>query len=156
MRFLKFLGLLLLALVVLGVVATLRTPRHLHAFTGEFGACPSRPSCVSSLAVDAHRIEPLRYRGSADEAQRRLRAVIESMPGARIEHEAPRYLHAVFVTPTMRFHDDLELLLRPDGTIEVRSLSRFGYGDHGVNRARVERLRTLFDAAHGLGAPSNS
>jgi len=156
MRFLKLLGLFLLAVVILGVVATLRTPRHLHAFTGEFAGCPARPSCVSSRATDAHRIEPLRYRGSAEAARSQLRAVIESMPGARIEHEAPQYLHAVFVTPKMRFHDDLELLVRPDGIVEVRSLSRFGYRDYGVNRARVERLRELFDASRPLAAPSNS
>lgn len=156
MRFLKFLGLLLLALVVLGVVATLHTPRHLRVFSGEFAGCPARPSCVSSLATDEHRVEPLRYRGDAAQVLNQLRAVVESMPGARIEHEAPQYLHAVFITPTMRFHDDLELLLRPDGRVEVRSLSRFGYRDYGVNRARVEQLRALFDASRPSAVPSNS
>jgi uncharacterized protein (DUF1499 family) len=60
---------------------------------------------------------------------------------ARIEHATPEYVHAVFQTPTMRFHDDVELLVQAGGVIQVRSISRFGYGDHGVNRARVERIR---------------
>jgi uncharacterized protein (DUF1499 family) len=50
----------------------------------------------------------------------------------------------VFQTPTMRFHDDVELLVQAGGVIQVRSISRFGYGDHGVNRARVERIREAF------------
>lgn len=143
MRFLKFLGLLLLALVILGVVATLRTPRHLFVYTQEFAGCPARPSCVSSRAAGAHRIEPLRYQGEAAQAWTRLKSAVAATPGARIEHETPQYLHAVFVTPTMRFHDDVEFLLQQGGVIEVRSISRFGYRDYGVNRARIEALRQV-------------
>lgn len=147
MRFLKFLGLLLIAFLLLGVVATLRTPRHLWWYTHEFAGCPLRLSCVSSRAEDpAHAIAPLHYAGDPAAAQLRLERAILEQPGARLVHEAEGYLHAVFVTPRLRFRDDVEFLLQPDGRIDARSLSRFGYGDFGVNRERIERIRAAFMA----------
>ncbi len=140
----KWVGGLVLAVVAMGVFFTFRTPTHLYRFTGEFAGCPARPSCVSSVAADAHAIAPLDYQGAPDAALERLIQIVADQPGARIEHRDGRYLHAVFLTPRMRYHDDVELLVQPDGKIQVRSISRFGYGDHGVNRARVETLRAAF------------
>lgn len=142
---------LVLALIVVsvGVVQTLRTPEHLYAKAGSFAGCPARPSCVSSLAQDdEHRVAALGYAGDALTALAMLREVVERM-GGRIEHESAGYLHAVFTTPTMRYRDDLELLVLPEGKIEVRSISRFGYRDFGVNRDRVEQLRRGFEAVPG-------
>ncbi|MFT6724717.1 MAG: hypothetical protein ACJARN_001584, partial [Arenicella sp.] len=52
------------------------------------------------------------------------------------------YLHAEYTSRTMRFIDDLELLVSPDTKrIDVRSASRIGYSDGGVNRTRIESLR---------------
>ena len=93
-----------------------------------------------------HRIEPLRYEGDLLQAHERLVEAIRAMPGGRIEEERAEYLHVLFTTPKMRFRDDLELLIEPDGQIQVRSISRFGYRDFGVNRARVEELRQRFEA----------
>ncbi len=69
------------------------------------------------------------------------------MPSNAILRATPEYLHVLFLTPVMRFHDDVELLIQPGGVIQVRSMSRFGYGDHGVNRARVEAIRAEFSKA---------
>lgn len=144
-RFLKWVAGLAVAVVLMGVVATLRTPQHLYRFTGTFTDCPARPSCVSSTAVDElHRIEPLSYTGDAAAARQKLEAVLAEMPNARIAEARADYLHAVFTTPRMKYRDDLELLVQPDGVIQVRSISRFGYRDFGVNRARVEALRAAF------------
>ncbi len=138
--------LLAVAAIVVGVVQTLRTPAHLYAKTGTFAGCPTRPSCVSSIAEDdEHRVAELGYAGDALTALSMLREVVERM-GGRIEHESAGYLHAVFTTPKMRYRDDLELLVLPEGKIEVRSISRFGYRDFGVNRTRVEQLRQGFEA----------
>jgi len=113
--------------------------------TRQFPGCPSRPSCVSSVATDAqHKIEPLHYEGDPAAAKAKLSSVIAAMPGAQIEFEDERYIHAVFVTRIMRFRDDVELLVREGGVIDVRSISRVGYGDLGVNRSRVEAIRRGF------------
>lgn len=49
----------------------------------------------------------------------------------------------------MGFVDDVEFLLEAAGAIQVRSASRLGKGDLGVNRARIEAIRALLDAELG-------
>lgn len=141
-RFLKLLLILALLVSATGVYFTLRTPSHLYRFSGQFQDCPPRPSCVSSLATTpVHAIAPLQFQGDAQEIADRLESLIQSDAQAEVVYREPGYLHAVYVSATMRYHDDLELLIEPGGLIQVRSLSRFGYRDFGVNRERVERLR---------------
>lgn len=141
-RPLRFVVVLAAGFLILAVVATLRTPGHLWIHAGTFGGCPARPSCVSSRAEDeAHRIAPLIAEGSAEATRSRLEALMFADPQLRIAHSTPRYLHAVIVS-RWGLRDDLELLIGDDGVIEVRSLSRFGFDDQGVNRARVEALRS--------------
>jgi uncharacterized protein (DUF1499 family) len=72
------------------------------------------------------------------------------MRGARIKTVQERYIHAEFTSFLFRFVDDVEFLL-DDGskTIHVRSASRVGYSDLGVNRRRVEAIRSRFDALRG-------
>jgi len=73
-----------------------------------------------------------------------VKRAIEAM-GGRILEEQPGYLHAIFVSRLFRFVDDLELRLDEGaGVIQVRSASRVGHSDFGVNRKRVERLRERF------------
>ena len=136
---------LVVLVVALGVSKTLSTPDHLYSQTGNFAGCPSRPSCVSSVAEDAeHQIRPLSYDGQLSVVVTQLRSVVEKMPGAAEVRREGNYVHAVFQTPTMKYRDDLELLVHANGSIEVRSISRFGYRDFGVNRERVEALRQAF------------
>lgn len=74
-----------------------------------------------------------------------LARTVSQMPGASEVTRDGNYIHAVFQTPTMKYRDDLELLVGTDGQIKVRSISRFGYRDFGVNRARVEALREAYE-----------
>lgn len=136
---------LLVLVIALGFYKTFQVPDDLWVSTQKFPGCPHRPSCVSSMAQDeVHKVEPLRYPGDAVSARQKLEQVIRQMQLTGIEHATPEYLHVVFQTPTMRFHDDVELLVQAGGVIQVRSISRFGYGDGGVNRVRVERIREAF------------
>lgn len=142
----KLLLLAAVAVTGLGVYKTLTAPGDLYAFTQTFAGCPPRPSCVSSVVEDdQQRVAGLVYAGDASTAFSMLHEVVERM-GGKIAHESPGYLHAVFETPTMHYRDDLELLVLPEGRIDVRSVSRFGYRDFGVNRDRVEALRQAFEA----------
>jgi uncharacterized protein (DUF1499 family) len=78
----------------------------------------------------------------------RLATIIGGQEGARIVSQRPDYLHAEYQSKLMGFVDDLELYADPAAhRIEVRSASRLGYGDFGVNRARVDALRTAFMTA---------
>jgi uncharacterized protein (DUF1499 family) len=67
------------------------------------------------------------------------------MPRTRIVSLKPDYLHAESSSAVFGFVDDLELHLRPDeNIIAIRSASRLGHSDFGVNRNRVEKLRAAF------------
>jgi uncharacterized protein (DUF1499 family) len=109
--------------------------------------CPASPNCVCSDhpgAGDDHAVAALRLPGgaAADHWSRITRLVTEL--GGTVHTDTGTYLHATFVSRFFRFVDDLEL--RADGeSIQVRSASRVGYSDLGVNRKRVEALR------HALG-----
>ena len=111
--------------------------------------CPSSPNCVSSQATDdAHRVAPIVFRGDPAAALRRLRTVIEAMPRARIVEMTDSRLKAEFQSWLFRFVDDVDAIVDPGtGTIQVRSASRVGYSDLGVNRKRVEAIRAAFENA---------
>jgi len=106
--------------------------------------CPSSPNCVSSDADpgDSHHVAPFTLAVPAAEAWRVVRQVIEEQPRTRIVAHTDHSLHAECRSRIFRFVDDLELRLRPaEGIIAVRSASRIGHSDLGVNRKRVEALR---------------
>jgi uncharacterized protein (DUF1499 family) len=108
--------------------------------------CPNRPNCVSSQAEDAaHRVEPLPLAGTPEQALARLRQVIEAMPRAIVDEVGEAHLRARFRSRVFRFTDDVELRVdTPAGVIHIRSASRVGYSDHGVNRIRVEAIRSRY------------
>lgn len=113
---------------------------------GIFPPCPSTPNCVSSRAEKAsQRVDPILFHGDPASAWSRLRKVVSSMKGAFIAEEKAGYLRAEFRTALFGFVDDLELLLDEAAKrIDVRSASRTGYFDFGVNRGRVEEIRDRF------------
>jgi uncharacterized protein (DUF1499 family) len=117
---------------------------------------PSRtPNSVSTqaklwpegdYASEYARIEPLRYTGDAGIAMNRLRETLASWPGARIVENGTDYIRVQFETRWLRFVDDAEFLLDPAArVIHVRSASRLGRKDFGVNRVRIEALRRKLD-----------
>jgi uncharacterized protein (DUF1499 family) len=135
-------GVLVLALFSL----TSRRPDNLGVRDGKLAACPSSPNCVCTQAADGgHRIEPLAYTGSPEEAKARLKAVLSGLPRGRIVSETDNYLHAEFTSRLFRFVDDVEFLIEPGGVIHFRSASRAGHSDLGVNRARMEAIRQSFE-----------
>lgn len=109
--------------------------------------CPPSPNCVSSLATDAeHRVAPLADQGDPAAAMRRLRDVIAAMPRARVVSASDTALRAEFTSRIFRFVDDVDCVVDPAaGVIQIRSASRVGYSDLGVNRDRVEAIRKAFE-----------
>ncbi len=110
-------------------------------------ACPGSPNCVCSQDADElHRVAPLEFEGSADQAWIALRDIVAGWSRTHIVREEPGVLRAEVRSLLFRFVDDLHLLLDEDaGVIHVRSASRVGRSDFGVNRRRVEALRVAFN-----------
>jgi uncharacterized protein (DUF1499 family) len=118
-----------------------KRPSGLGVNQGRLAPCRRTPNCVSSQADPAdagHYIAPIDFSGSIDEVRR----AVESMPGASVIRAEGDYLYAEFRTRLMRYIDDVELL-REGNKLHVRSASRLGRRDFGVNRRRVEALRAL-------------
>jgi uncharacterized protein (DUF1499 family) len=111
------------------------------------GPCPSSPNCVSTQTQDAgHSITPFRYRKSRAEAKEVLKETIRSLPRMQLVEEDEAYLHYEVTSLVFRFVDDVEFLLDDETkTIHFRSASRTGYGDLGVNRNRMEQVRSLVE-----------
>jgi uncharacterized protein (DUF1499 family) len=112
---------------------------------GRLASCPDSPNCVSSDATDpSHHVPPFAIILPVNEAWRLVREAVNDIPRTTITEITDSYLHAECRSAVFRFVDDLELELRPaEGIIAVRSASRTGYSDFGVNRSRVERLRSV-------------
>lgn len=113
---------------------------------GKLRPCPVSPNCVSSQSPDkAHYVEPFRYQDAVAEARQRLLTVISSFPRTRIVTLLDNYIHCEFTSALFRFVDDVEFYFDEDvQTIHVRSASRVGYSDLGVNRKRIEQIREKF------------
>jgi uncharacterized protein (DUF1499 family) len=114
--------------------------------THTLAPCPASPNCVSSQATDAqHFTEPLRYTGEATLAWNRLKSALGTESRLTIVEDTGSYLHAEARSLVFRFVDDIEFVLDSEAeVIQVRSASRTGYSDFGVNRRRVERIRKVF------------
>jgi uncharacterized protein (DUF1499 family) len=125
-----------------------KRPTNLGATDGKLAVCPDTPNCVSSQAPDTdvqHKIAPLSYTKSPAEAMAALKAVIQGMERTEIIGEKENYLYAEFTSALMGYVDDVEFLV--DSTakvIHVRSASRLGQSDLGVNRKRIEEIRAKF------------
>ncbi|HEV2609282.1 MAG TPA: DUF1499 domain-containing protein [Noviherbaspirillum sp.] len=105
----------------------------------------------SQAAMHPHRpdhvIAPLRISSDAATAFAKLERIVRGMEGASVVVSEPHYLRAAFRSKWLRFVDDVEFFLDPhEGVIHMRSASRLGRRDFGVNRARLEAVRTAFDA----------
>ena len=109
--------------------------------------CPDSPNCISSQGSDsAYTVEPLTYDSEAEKIIADLKVVVGSMKGATIVSESAAYLHVEFQSDVFRFIDDVEFMVDDMAkVVHVRSASRVGYYDFGVNRKRIEKIRQAWN-----------
>jgi len=122
-------------------------PSNLGVHKGKLAPCPKSPNCVSSQSDhERHRVSPFRYDSSPESAFSALKRVVRSMERTNIVTETDNYFHAEFKSALMGFVDDIEFYHdEREDVIHVRSASRVGYSDFGVNRRRVESIRERFN-----------
>lgn len=122
-------------------------PTGIGVRDGRLASCPNKPNCVVSQGGDRpHHIEPIAYTGDKSMARNTLKQVIQGMPRTRIVTEEADYFHVEFKSRILGFVDDVEFYFPDTPIIHVRSASRMGYSDLGVNRKRIEKIRQLFQA----------
>lgn len=111
--------------------------------------CPSSPNCLSSQAADSdHFIAPFKIKGKPEDAFAALQQALSTQSRTRVTETTADTLHAEVTSLIFRFVDDVHAILNADaGLIHIRSASRTGYGDFGVNRKRVEALRVTLQKA---------
>ena len=124
-------------------------PSELRGAGDRLAPCPDSPNAVSSQAEDRlHSVEPIAYEGSGESALGRLLEILLDEPRHRLVSRGRSHAHVECRSLVFRFVDDLELLVdEAASVVHVRSASRLGYSDLGVNRRRVERLRSRFRAS---------
>lgn len=157
MALLKWISFVLLALVIVAVLAGQlgwlggRMPADLGVRDGRLKPPSPTENSVSSQAglhpdhpMRAYaEIDPLPFKGDGPATLARLSQLLQAMPGVQvIQDRGDGYLYAQCTSRWMKFVDDLELWVDPaNQVVQVRSASRLGRKDFGVNRQRVERLR---------------
>lgn len=140
---------LLPALGFLAIGCTGTRPSNLGVRAGKLAPCPASPNCVSSQDADPeHFVEPFSYTAPTREAQSELKNIILGMKRTRIVSGTGTYLYTEFTSALWRFVDDVEFSFDEQAKlIQVRSASRLGHSDLGVNRKRVEEIRKRWKAS---------
>ena len=143
MYWLLVLLLLPAVLAVISLISRGQTPPGI--VDGQLVVCPNSPNCVCSEAgSEKTEIEPLSFSGDATQAWSALRESVEAT-GGTVEKDEDGYLWATHRSRIFRFIDDMECRLDADANvIHVRAAARSGYSDFGVNRKRVEEIRSEF------------
>jgi len=146
------------ALIVAGGIVTGRAmglfagkrPESLGVTAGRLAPCKPTPNCVSSQADrgdESHYIAPFATHNDPAGTFTKLKRIIAATERVNIVISEPDYLYAEFRSRLFGFVDDVEFWVDPHaGAIQVRSASRLGSSDLGVNRARIERIRVQLAA----------
>ena len=144
---LRFIAIVLLLVLPMAMMSLFARKPDLGVSGGQLTPCPDKPNCVCSQSTGSqHSIQPLRFDGSAELAMERLRDVLAKQPRMTTVVDEGDYLRAEARSLIFRFVDDLEFVVdRSQKLIHLRSASRLGHSDLGVNRKRAESIRSAFN-----------
>ena len=110
---------------------------------GHLEPCPSSPNCVVSQDGDEkHTIDPITYKGDRNDVKEALLKVLSVVPRTEVIENTDNYIRTESTSRLFKFVDDAEFYFPEDeNVIQVRSASRVGESDLGVNRRRIEQIR---------------
>ena len=124
----------------------------LHAVgmvNGKLTPCNGAWNCVITQEIDGQKpsAQPIHYTGSRKKALARLKAILQSFDRVEIITETDDYLYATFTSKFFKFVDDVEFYAPKDEkVIHIRSASRTGKYDFGVNKKRVREIIKQFES----------
>ena len=151
---LSVIALLAAAIVVLFIILGIesRSGAAPGLLASHLARCPARPNCVCSEYREdaAHYIEPIPLSRNPNPMPM-IKSVIEAA-GGTIQQQTDSYLAAIFSSTVFGFVDDVEVRLDAEThSMQLRSASRVGHSDMGVNRRRVEMLKQMFNEKLNAG-----
>ncbi|MBK6594123.1 MAG: DUF1499 domain-containing protein [Burkholderiales bacterium] len=135
-----------------------KDPTDLGVKNGRLKPPALTPNSVSSQALlyPGHlqmtfaQIAPLEIRGDGPATIAQIKAITQAQVGVSVVKSTQDYLYLHYTSRWMRYVDDVEFWFDPvNMVIQVRSASRLGKGDLGVNRARIESLRATLNGKSG-------
>ena len=115
---------------------------------GAFRPLSAKPNCVSSQTDQIEKmVQPWPFKANLDTSMNAALKTLKDFGNIRVEQQESHYIHAVAITPLMRFKDDLEFLFdEASGHIHFRSESRVGHSDLGTNRKRYNALLQIYSS----------
>lgn len=123
-------------------------PSTLGIKDGKLSGPRKTPNSVLSEGIETTHpayVAPLAFTGDPRAALAKLGAVLQALDRVTILKVEETYLCAEFRSKTLGYVDDFEARVdAATNLIHVRSASRLGRRDMGVNRARVEMIRAKF------------
>lgn len=113
---------------------------------GKFAAIPETPNAVSSQTdIESKYVSPLPMTGSVQQTKNKILQCLREMKNNTVMTQKDNYIHAVFITPIMQYHDDVEFYIdTATQNVQFRSASRVGKSDLGANRARYDIFKKLY------------
>ena len=132
--------------VRMAITFTTKAPPSIGLKDGQLAPLPKSPNAVSSTTENKDRqVKSIPFRGDVEIAKKRLKDIIQRMARTKLVTEKDNYLHYEFRTMVFNFTDDVEFLFDESSeVIHVRSASRLGRSDFGVNKRRCEDIRKKF------------
>ncbi|MBL1319833.1 MAG: DUF1499 domain-containing protein [Methylophaga sp.] len=144
---------IILSCIVIAVIiwffiqgAASKQGKALGLIENNLASCPDKPNCVCSEHKDdtQHYISPITLTQNTSSALLNLKKVIDEI-GGTVQTESDGYLAATFTSALFGFVDDLEIKIDArQHLIHLRSASRVGHSDMGINKKRVELLKQLY------------
>jgi len=121
--------------------------KHAQGLTdGHLLKCPDTPNCFNTEIKDhaGHYISPIKIPEKTSNSLFILKDIIRNMGGI-IQVENENYFSATFSSSIFGFVDDLEIRIdTKNKIIHVRSASRVGRSDLGVNKKRIMLIKQLY------------
>jgi uncharacterized protein (DUF1499 family) len=120
-----------------------QSPDNLGLTNDRLSPCPSTSNCVVSQGDDTtHAILPIAYSVDTETAREYLLKVLAVVPSTTIVETGDNYIRSQSSSRLLGFIDDTEFYFPSnEKIIHLRSASRLGESDLGVNRRRLEQIR---------------
>jgi len=148
MRFAKILLVVIALFVTFMVVKNNMTPSNLGVKNGLLKQLSSKPNGVSSQTDDESKyVNPLPFVNDLETTKGQVKFACDQYGGFKVITETDDYMHVVFTTGKMKYHDDVEFFFDVENEIvHFRSQSRIGYSDMGLNRDRYDAIASSYHA----------